>query len=713
MRSAVQQFAGHYIQNMEFSVVPLEPRQKKCFKDNWPALTFGIDDFEADDNIGLRSVNGLVVIDDDFPDPAPECGDHFLPPTGSVYGRPRKPRSKRLYHCPELTKTLTYVGIKGEHLVQLRVGLQDMCPPSVHPDTGELLQWDGPLLPPQTVALDDLVASARAYYAARLIAKYWPKRNRHDLRNAYARVLLETLGLSDAVAVRVLEWACRLGGSDEKGIRDVAQAVSSTRAKLAAGQPATGARTVAAFLGDTGRQIVGCLRKAFDKVDATDEAIEELNERYAIVSVGNKVVVMENLPDGGIRTLWSFEEFKRRLTKHFVKVDGKHRSLSEVWLNDRRGRQYDRLMYAMPGSGEQCGPEDYNGWLGYTVNPAPGDWSKNREHLRKIICGNDSQNYAWVFNWMAALVQRPGCHAFAAIVLRGGQGTGKGHFAHLMLGAMFHPQQYLHIIGAGMLTGRFNEHLSGKVLVFADESTWGGDPAAADKLKGMVTESTIPIERKFLPLVEEPSALHIVIASNNEWPISIAMDDRRFVVLDVLDTERQNDAYFAPLRAELHSGGLAAMLHELLAHEVDEHALRHPPSTKGKREVMAQSLKPIERWWYEQLLRGEMSVTAPSEDGKPGPTVDIWPHSVSKAALHQNYLEFLDRHKHDHRTRRSTETELGMFLKKYTPMQVQYRFAGTGKNDQYSWVLPTLGECRAFWAKACGWPEEFDWDAEG
>lgn len=100
-----------------------------------------------------------------------------------------------------------------------------------------------------------------------------------------------------------------------------------------------------------------------------------------------------------------------------------------------------------------------------------------------------------------------------------------------MLGALFHKQQYLHILGAGMLTGRFNEHLSGKVLVFADESTWGGDPQAADKLKGMITEDTIPIERKFLPLVEEPSALHIVIASNHDWPIAIPKDDRRFMVL--------------------------------------------------------------------------------------------------------------------------------------------------------------------------------------
>ena len=199
------------------------------------------------------------------------------------------------------------------------------------------------------------------------------------------------------------------------------------------------------------------------------------------------------------------------------------RPLADEWLVHHDGRRYDRLVYVLPGSAEQCRPGDYNGWLGFTVVPAAGDWSKNRDHLLRIICGGNQDLYNWVFNWCAALVQYPGRHAFAALVLRGEEGTGKGHFAHLMLGALFHKQQYLHIIGSETLTGRFNEHLSGKVLVFADESTWGGYPRAADRLKGMVTESTVNIERKFLPLVEEPSMLHIIMGSNNEWPVAIPL----------------------------------------------------------------------------------------------------------------------------------------------------------------------------------------------
>ena len=87
--------------------------------------------------------------------------------------------------CPDLTATLTFTDINGDHLLQLRVGLQDMAPPSVHPDTGERLTWDGLLRPlkpqkhdephtPVPVSADTLIAATRLAWTARLISKYGP-----------------------------------------------------------------------------------------------------------------------------------------------------------------------------------------------------------------------------------------------------------------------------------------------------------------------------------------------------------------------------------------------------------------------------------------------------------------------------------------------------------------------------------------------------------
>jgi hypothetical protein len=432
--------------------------------------------------------------------------------------------------------------------------------------------------------------------------------------------------------------------------------------------------------------------------------IDDVNKKFAIISVGNKVVVMETAPDGSIAELWPFEEFKKLLIKERI-VIGTNRAgvpvtgpLADSWLLNTRGRKYDRLVYAMPGSPATPGANDYNGWLGFTVKPDPhASWELNRKHLFQIICSGNQSYFDWVMNWCAALIQLPGRHGMSALVLWGGQGIGKGHFAHGMLGSLFFGQQYMHIIGAGQLTGRFNEHLSGKSLIFADESTWGGDPKAADILKGLVTEDTVPIERKFLSIIEEVSALHIIIASNNDWPITIPKDDRRYMVLNVADTMKQNDNYFTPLRQELRDGGRAAMLYELLHYQINESLLRHPLSTEAKRDITTRSLTPIERWWNDKLHDGRLLGNNTNGQGE-------WPEEILKAELHFDYMEFLEKYAPTDRARRATEIELGKFLKKHVNGIDTVRREPGGPR---AWALPALKMCQVEWCKVLGWPLDY------
>jgi len=44
--------------------------------------------------------------------------------------------------------------------------------------------------------------------------------------------------------------------------------------------------------------------------------------------------------------------------------------------------------------------------------------------------------------------------------------------------------------------GKFNGHLQDCVLFIADEAYWGGDKRCVGRLQGMITEPTLPIERK-------------------------------------------------------------------------------------------------------------------------------------------------------------------------------------------------------------------------
>jgi hypothetical protein len=265
---------------------------------------------------------------------------------------------------------------------------------------------------------------------------------------------------------------------------------------------------------------------------------------------------------------------------------------ADYWL--RNGRYHRRLVLAPPGSPQlPLRDDDHNLWQGFAVEPKPGDWTLNRQHIRDIICGGDRRLEKWLHNWIAALVQRPGQHAWTAPLLRGGQGVGKGHLVSTILGKLFRAPQFAHLTRPEHLTGDFNEHLSSKVLVFADEAFWG-DKGAANDLKGLITEDSIWINEKHLPKRSEPSSLHVIIASNADRPVPVERDDRRFVVFDVDESKKNDQAYFTGLHHELDNGGREALLHYFLSLAIDPNNRGNrpaaPPSWRGGRKYFRTAL---------------------------------------------------------------------------------------------------------------------------
>src|SRR5262249_10215284 len=129
-----------------------------------------------------------------------------------------------------------------------------------------------------------------------------------------------------------------------------------------------------------------------------------------------------------------------------VPVGRKKVPAGEWWLKHPKHRWYRRVVLAPPGSREEVGPRDLNLWNGLRIQPdASASCQLNVAHVRDIICDGDPDLFKWLMNWMAALVQRPGQHAWTAPVLIGGQGVGKGHFVRRLLGDLFNPRQVVHL----------------------------------------------------------------------------------------------------------------------------------------------------------------------------------------------------------------------------------------------------------------------------
>jgi hypothetical protein len=145
----------------------------------------------------------------------------------------------------------------------------------------------------------------------------------------------------------------------------------------------------------------------------------------------------------------------------------------------------------------------------------------------------------------------------------------------------------------------------------------------------------LTIEKKGADVVLVPNMLHVVMASNNDWVVPATADERRYLVLDVPDTVTGNTEYFDALNDEIDSGGIAAMLHELLAYDISKFKHRKVPSTDALDAQKALSMNSQQRWLVSVLRR---EYVYKSRHGVAW--LNEWRTFHSGDMLYQSYLQY-------------------------------------------------------------------------
>ena len=402
-----------------------------------------------------------------------------------------------------------------------------------------------------------------------------------------------------------------------------------------------------------------------------------MNEKHAVVREAGKAVVITEEYDPMLKR-WvirrsSFTDIRNfYMARKVQAADGHLQGLGTYWLDHPQRRQFEGVVFAPL----QDVPGYYNLWRGFAVTPRPGNWSLMQAHIRDIVCRSDDALDRYVLAWMAFGVQHPDRLPEVALVLRGGQGVGKGIVGR-EYGGLF-GQHFVHVTHARHLTGNFNAHLHDAVVVFGDEAFGVGDKEAAAVLKTLITEPTILIERKGHDVIAVRNMTHLILASNQEWVIPAGLDERRFGVFDVSNAHQEDHAYFQAIIAQMEHGGREAMLYDLDRLDISQVNLRHAPTTAALQEQKLYSMSPQHKWWFDLLM-----------DRRLLPTHHVWRTNVQRDELHQAYVNGPGRGRMG---QRATQTELGMFLKKVLPPGYPRR---PQRVRRRIWVLPNLAECRA------------------
>ena len=390
------------------------------------------------------------------------------------------------------------------------------------------------------------------------------------------------------------------------------------------------------------------------------ERIEEINQKHAIIMLGGKCLIMNEVidpifgrPDINFSSPADFKTLyaNQKIWIQNGKGTAKTVSIADLWIEHQDRRQYRELVFS---PGEKC-PGCYNLYRGMAFEPRKGSWKLLQEHIYHVVCKKDPFIFTYLLGWMADTVQHPGGRRpGVSIVLRGGQGTGKGLFARTY-GELF-GSHYLHITHQSQLVGKFNQHQKDALLIFADECFWAGDKQAEGIIKRTITEPTFQIEPKGKDVFTVKNHIRLIIASNENWVIPAGIGERRFLVLDIDETHMQKRSYFDPIYDEIDNGGREAMLYDLLEHVYDPGSLREAPKTEALLSQIEEGMEPEAKFWYHCLKRGKILNSNSTEH---------WESDFISSS--QLYAEFIEFAKTIGKQFRASPDSFGRRLRKFCP----------------------------------------------
>ncbi len=380
-------------------------------------------------------------------------------------------------------------------------------------------------------------------------------------------------------------------------------------------------------------------------------------------------------------------------------VDEGGGSVFDRWLRHSRRKTYDGIEFA-PGGGREG---YYNLWRGFAVEPKEGDVSLYLEFVLEVICSGDEERCEWLLNWMADVVQNPSRKPGTAVVLRGGEGIGKNVFVE-QFGKLFGPA-FQKVSRMEQLVGKFNKHLAGCLLIFANEAVWGGDRSKEGALKDLITEGKQRIEPEGLDSFEINDFSRFIFASNESWAVPAGPDARRFFALDVNPQRRGDQAFFAALVEQMENGGHAALLYHLLRRDLSGFNPRQAPATEALLDLKMRRLEAHESWWHQMLKDGDNGVFdgfAPAANDESGG--GSWGSAVPVEQLYAAYLEHTQTLRE---LRPLTKELLAKELRKMVPGVVRSRRRREG-NREWFYEFPALDVCRRDWESYVGQPEKWE-----
>ncbi|MDR3550504.1 MAG: DUF5906 domain-containing protein, partial [Candidatus Babeliales bacterium] len=335
---------------------------------------------------------------------------------------------------------------------------------------------------------------------------------------------------------------------------------------------------------------------------AEDDVINRFNKDHAVVHVDQTYILTEKINTLGNKdfSLESRQSFRAFYEDEMIMcADGIERNVADIWLKSPNRRKYKNIVFDPTTT--ECLNGNYNLWKGFACTAKQGDCSLYWHHVRDNICSGDEKLYIHVRKWLSYIYQRPD-QVHTALVLQGSQGVGKNSFVEplgILLGSHYAP-----LSSINELISNFNYHLKNAVLIHGNESLWGGNRKDIGNLKAMITDEYCLIESKGKDRIAVRNFKHVILSSNEDWPVHLDADDRRFLVIRVSEQKKEDHVYFNAVQDQLDNGGYEALLYDLLHEDLIDFNPRRMPSSADSFDIKMRSAQSPYRYIYDALCEG-------------------------------------------------------------------------------------------------------------
>lgn len=286
-----------------------------------------------------------------------------------------------------------------------------------------------------------------------------------------------------------------------------------------------------------------------------DALVEYMNRYYTFIKARKPFIIFETfrrsadgetLPDRDFQTKESMKDVFENKTLHYKLAGAKEAEALkpfDCWFKHPKRKEKNRI-WMSPRAFEDPkydDPRAYNMFNGLAITYADcKDASPLKEdcawlqHIRKRWAQTNEALYNNVLDRFALQIQKPWVKHGVGLAMKSEEGGGKG----IILQPIFRivGKQYIAFPNnASQIFKNFNALMEGKLIVFADELTWGGDKEAESAWKRLVTELTTTLERKGIDPVTMDNQANVIACSNEDWYLPASRKARRLQALELLN----------------------------------------------------------------------------------------------------------------------------------------------------------------------------------